>query len=135
MGDFVRDRFEEVHDVLIEDAQGEKIGLIKVNASIHLRESWDHLRADKSIAAEPAGPHNRRIIAETTGHLAYGHGWGMSVDEEAPKPLPEILAKLKEHGGLEGIPYTDERFSAAFTEWVEATHGLKATFREGKGPR
>tara|TARA_R110002072_G_scaffold63862_1_gene158499 strand:- start:99 stop:533 length:435 start_codon:yes stop_codon:yes gene_type:complete len=135
MGDFVRNRFEAVHEILLEDAQGEKIGLIRVNASIHLRESWDHLSKGGAFPSEPAGPHNRAIVAETTGHSVYGHGWGLNVDDPLPGPLPQILADLKERGGLEGIPYTDERFPAAFKESVEAAHGVQVTFRPLGGLR
>jgi hypothetical protein len=129
MGDFVRHRFESVHDVLLERA-GERLGTIRVNAEIHLRESWAHLEDDGSRPAERAGPHNRRIIADTTGHSVYGTGWGANPDEPLPEPIPQLVAVLQEHGGLEGIPFTDERFPEAFAGHVESTHGLVASFRE-----
>lgn len=131
MGDFVRHRHEGVHDILLEDAEGEKLGVVNVSASIHLSESYDHLRPENygGKPAPPAGPATRRIVSETTGYAVYGRGWGVN---EPPAPVSEILSSLKEHGGLAGeepIPYTDARFPDAFTDWAESTHGCRATFR------
>lgn len=129
MGDFVRHRFETVHQVLLERG-GEKVGTIRVNAEIHLSESWAHLEGDGSRPAEPAGPHNRRIVAERTGYSVYGTGWGVSIDDPVPEPIQQLVAGLKEHEGLEGIPYSDPRFPEAFAELARATQGLEAIFQE-----
>lgn len=134
MGDFESHVPRYLHRIQVRDVGGEVRAELVIGAEIERIESWDHLDSDEGLPAEPAGPHNRRLIEVERGHFVYGTPWGGLPEPNQPLPLglDEVVTQLKQDEGVRCggalVGFSNPGFPEACAAWIAAETGGQATF-------